>query len=242
MTAPYQAITPDLVPTSAQCRALFIPDDEQWIAAVTGALQLLTFPRAWQSTETGGLSPDDAATAWVEFFDKFCLKQGECRMIGEIICYAGGSSPDAHWLLCDGASLLRADYPDLFAVIGINFGATDATHFSIPDLRGRVGLGTGTGSGLSAYSLGDSGGEENHTLTTAETPSHSHSDTGHTHAEGIAAPSIGAAIVGVPVPSAIPAVGATGIGFAGISSTGADGPHNNIQPYLALNYLIVALP
>jgi len=242
MTARYEAITPDSTPATAQCRALFIPEDERWIAAVTGVLQLLTFPQAWEDANTGGLTPDQAATAWVDFFDKFCLKQGECRMIGEVICYAGSTSPDTRWLLCDGASLLRTDYPDLYAVIGTTYGAADGTHFSIPDLRGRVALSAGAGSGLSSYSLGDVGGEEAHTLTVAETPSHGHSDTGHTHSEGNALPAVGAAIVGVPIPSAVPAVGVTGLGFAGISNTGGDGAHNNLQPFLALNYLIVALP
>lgn len=163
-------------------------------------------------------------------------------MVGEIICYAGPTSPDSKWLSCDGSSLVRADYPDLFAILGTAFGSVDGTHFNIPDLRGRVGVGIGTGTGLSSYSLGDVAGEETHTLTTPETPSHSHTDTGHSHTEISATPSIGAAVTGVPVPSAVPGVAVTGTGFAGITSTGGDGSHNNLQPLVALNYLIVALP
>lgn len=163
-------------------------------------------------------------------------------MIGEIVTIAGISNPNpGNWLTCDGASLLRTDYPDLFATVGTTFGAVDGTHFSLPDLRGRVPLGTGTGAGLSTYALGDSGGEENHVLITAETPAHSHTDTGHSHTEGIASPAVGAAIVGVPIPSAIPAVGVTGAGSAALSATGGDGAHNNRQPFIALNYFIVAL-
>ena len=163
-------------------------------------------------------------------------------MIGEIIAYAGSASPDARWLFCDGSSLLRADYPDLFAVIGVAYGASDGTHFNLPDLRGRVPMAAGAGAGLSARSIGDAIGEETHTLTSAEVPSHSHVDSGHTHSEIVATPSIGAAITGVPVPSAIPGVGVTGLGVANLSSSGGDGAHNNIQPSLAINFLIVALP
>jgi len=239
MPARFAWLTPDLPPTEDICRVLLLPADATWLAVLSGALVELTDPANFE--QFGTATPEDCATVFSIMFDKFSANEGVCRVIGEIITWSGNTSPNPKWKLCDGSSLVRADYPDLFAVIGTTYGAVDGTHFNIPDLQGRTGLGSGSGSGLSTYSLGQSGGEEAHTLSTAETPSHSHSDTGHTHAEGIAAPSIGAAIVGVPVPSAIPAVGATGLGFAGISSTGGNGSHNNLQPYLALNYLIVAL-
>ncbi len=163
-------------------------------------------------------------------------------MIGEIIAYAGDTSPDVtRWLVCDGASLLRTDYPDLFDVIGSTYGAVDGTHFNVPDLRGRSASGAGSGVGLSAVAVGDMYGEEEHQLTVAELASHTHTDTGHTHTEGNAAPAVGAAIVGVPVPSAIPSIGVTGIGNASITSEGADTPHNTIGPRLGILYLIVAL-
>jgi len=86
----------------------------------------------------------------------------------------------------------------------------------------------GTGSGLSARSIGDSLGEEAHILISAELAAHS-------HAEVTASPAVGAAITGVPIPSAVPGVSTTG-------SAGSDTAHNNMQPSLAINYLIVALP
>jgi len=233
-------LTPDTIPGNTTCRVLLIPDDEGFIAVVTGALQSLVFPENWQ--KDGILTPDEAADAMMPMFDNFCFRQGTCRVVGEIIPYAGDASPNASWLLCDGASLLRADYPDLFVVIGTTFGNVDSTHFNVPDLRGRVPVGVGSGAGLTARALGDNFGEENHTLITSETPSHSHADSGHTHSEGTAIPAVGAAIVGVPIPSAVPGIGVTGVGFASISNAGADGSHNNLQPALAINYLIVALP
>lgn len=233
-------LTPDTDPGSTHCRVLLIPDEVDWLAIVSGALLPLT--KAENFEPYGTSSPDDTAARFSIMFDDFVFQQGTCRVIGEIVCYAGSSSPDTRWLSCDGSSLLRADYPDLFSVIGTTYGAADGTHFSLPDLQGRAVIGTGTGSGLSPRSLGDSLGEETHTLVTSEEAAHTHTDTGHTHVEGIAAPAIGAAIVGVPVPSAVPAIGATGAGFAALSSSGGDGAHNNIQPSIALNYYIVALP
>jgi len=232
-------LTPDTAPADTICRVLIIPADFDWLAIVSGAIVELTNPANFQAEGTA--TPQDCADVFSAMFDGFSLNEGVCRVIGEIICYGGSISPSSKWLICDGSSLVRADYPDLFSVIGISYGAVDGTHFNIPDLRGRVALAAGTGPGLSTYALGASGGEEDHTLVTAEVPSHSHIDSGHLHTEGSALPAVGAAIVGVPIPSAVPTASVTGSASANLSSSGGDGAHNNRQPYLALNYLIVAL-
>lgn len=232
-------LTPNTLPADTLCRVLFIPNDLSWLAQVTGALQELTFSYNWE--QFGSVTPEQAAEAMRTMFDMFCFDEGVCRVIGEIICFAGSTSPDARWLLCDGASVLRADYPDLFAVIGTTYGSADGSHFNLPDLRSRIPLGAGTGSGLSTYALGATGGEETHTLTNAESPTHSHTDSGHSHTEVTAIASLITIGAGVPTPSAVPGVGVTGTGFASIGNSGSGGAHNNIQPYLALNYLIVAL-
>jgi len=232
-------LTPDIAPGDTVCWTLTIPNAPDWLAIVSGALLVLGQPYSFE--QYGTETPINTAKTFRDMLDNAIFHIGTCRVIGEIVCYAGSTSPTSDWLLCDGSSLLRVDYPSLFAVIGTMYGATDGTHFNLPDLQGRTIVGVGTGSGLSARSLGDSFGEETHTLITSETPSHSHVDTGHTHVEGIAVPALGAAIVGVPVPSAIPGVGVTGDGSAALSATGGDGSHNNIQPSIALNYFIVAI-
>jgi microcystin-dependent protein len=233
-------LTPNTAPGAVASRCLFIPDDPEWLAIVAGALITLTFPHNFE--QYGTATPQETADVFVEMFDNFSFNVGVCRVIGEIVSVANSSNPNpTNWLLCDGSSLLRTDYAELFSAIGTAFGSADGTHFNIPDLRGRTVVGVGTGAGLSARALGDSFGEETHILITSEVPSHSHNDAGHSHSEGIASPSVGAAITGVPVPSAIPAVGVTGVGFASIGTSGGDGSHNNLQPSLALNYYIVAL-
>lgn len=218
-------LTPDTIPTDTICRVLFIPNNQEFLANVTGALQLLTFPDSFVSY--GALTPQETADAYIPMFDAFCFNQGVCRVIGEIITYAGSTSPSSNWLPCDGSSLLRVDYPDLFDVIGTIYGAADSTHFSVPDLRGRDAIGLGTGAGLSSRAIGDSFGEETHVLTVGELAAHVHS-TGNSVLLGTLAP--------IPFdglgPNPLPAV--TG-------STGNDDPHNNMQPSLVINYLIVAL-
>lgn len=64
---------------------------------------------------------------------------------GMVSPYAGAAAPDG-WLLCDGSSLLRATYPDLFTAISTTFGTVDGTHFNVPDMRGRLPVGVGTGT------------------------------------------------------------------------------------------------
>jgi len=232
-------LTPDDPGAGFICRPLFIPNGLDWLAIVTGALNELVYNYNFE--EYGTTSVADTVAAFQTMFDHFCFDdETGCRMIGEIILFAADTSPSPNWLACDGASLLRADYPDLFAVIGTAFGSADGSHFSVPDLRGRAMVGVGTGASLTPRALGDNFGEETHTLITAEIPSHTHLDTGHTHVEGIAVPAVGAAIVGVPIPSAVPGVGATGVGTAALSSVGGDGAHNNLQPSIALNFFIVA--
>lgn len=208
--------------------------DVQYLSIVAGCLDDLRFPDNFQ--QVTGITPQQAADAFLKMFEQFNF-DGDC-MIGQIIAYVSTSAP-AGVIACDGSTQLRTAYPDLYAAID-PFYVVDADHFTVPDLRGRVIVGVGTGPGLTARALGDLLGEESHVLTVAELASHTHVDAGHTHAESAAAPAFGAALVGVPIPSAVPVPGITGIGNASISSTGADTAHNTMQPSNALKYGIVA--
>jgi len=232
-------LTPNTSPTDTTCRALFIPNDPEFLAIVRGALEELTF--SYNFDEFGALTPAQTAAAFAPMFDAFCFDKGSCLLIGQIVPYGGSVSPDARYLVCDGSSILRTDYPDLFNVIGTTYGNVDGSHFNVPDLSGRVPLGAGSGFGLTTRANGQTFGEETHVITGSESASHTHIDSGHTHSEGNSLPAVGAAITGVPVPSAVPSVGITGLGAAAISSSGGDGAHNNIQPSLVITYLIVAL-
>lgn len=210
-------LTPDTLPADTICRVLFIPNSLDWLAQVTGALQELTFPYNWE--QFGAVSVDDAVQAMSTMFDLFCFNEGVCRVVGEIVLFAGATPPDTRWLVCDGANLLRADYPSLFTVVGTTYGSVDGTHFNLPDLRDRVPMGVGTNV------LGAALGESTHTLTTGEMPAHT-----HTEGNAISVPGV---VGEIPALVASPSTSITG-------SAGGGGAHNNIQPSLAMNYFIVA--
>lgn len=130
------------------------------------------------------------------------------------------------WLLCDGAAVSRATYAALFTAISTTYGAGDgSTTFNLPDLRGRVPVGVdGTAARLTASdALGQSGGAEKHTLTTAEIPAHTH---GYSGANIVATVDAGSTV------NLANAFSAT------TTSTGGGGAHNNMQPYQIVNWLV----
>lgn len=102
--------------------------------------------------------------------------------------WAGASDPaSGKWVICDGRTLSIQTYPDLYAVLSTtwNTGGEPAGDFRIPDLRSRVTVGAGQGAGLTSRTLASQFGEEAHSLTTAELPSHTHTgvtgNNNHTH-------------------------------------------------------------
>jgi microcystin-dependent protein len=110
---------------------------------------------------------------------------------GAIVQFAGTAAP-AGWLLCQGQSLLRTDYNALFTAIGTTYGAVDGTHFTLPDMRGRVPVGKSAAGTF--VNLAATGGEELHTLALSEIPAHSHS--GSTSAVGAGTPAGTVAVAG----------------------------------------------
>jgi microcystin-dependent protein len=94
-----------------------------------------------------------------------------------VIWEYGAASAPTGWLLCDGSAVSRATYSALFGIISTTFGVGDgSTTFNLPDHRGRVGIGSGTGDAAdaTAHALGSKGGTETHTLTLAQMAAHDH--------------------------------------------------------------------
>jgi microcystin-dependent protein len=159
--------------------------------------------------------------------------------------YVGTVAPSG-FLLCDGSEVDRTIYAALFAICGIAFGqGNGTTTFNLPDLRSRIPLGAGAGPLLTARSVGQKGGEENHLLSVAELASHGHtasvSDPTHSHTvpyvqnAGYGNASSG---VGEPGNRTVPSgYSATGIQVS-IGANGGNAGHNNMQPYTVLTYIV----
>lgn len=97
--------------------------------------------------------------------------------IGSVMPFAGSSSPDATWLVCDGSAISRTAYAALFAVLGTTYGSGDgSTTFNIPNMKGRVPVGLDAGQ-TEFDALGETGGAKTHTLSEAELPAHGHTFT-----------------------------------------------------------------
>lgn len=224
-------LTPENANAPVICRRVFIPNE--FLSVVDGALTMLTLPYNWE--QFGALTPDECAEIMLDMYNDY-LREACPVAIGAILPFATTDPPQGS-LECDGAEYLREDYPLLYAVLDAVF-IVDADHFVVPDLRGRVVLGAGTGGGLSTYSVGEAGGIEAVTLDIGAMPSHSHTNTPHTHTEITAVAAIINGGLEAPAAAAVPGAGITGATSVTIDSTGGGGSHENRQPFIALRHCI----
>jgi len=156
--------------------------------------------------------------------------------VGSVISFAGSSAPSGY-LLCDGSAVSRTTYANLYLTIGTTYGAGNgSTTFNLPDLRSKMIVGVGQGTGLTNRPLASSGGEESHVLTINEMPAHKHNTTVNSANEvstiGGYAASSQSMFFGTDRSAT------TGSYNAAMGNTGGGLSHNVMNPFLALNYII----
>lgn len=159
--------------------------------------------------------------------------------IGAIQIFAGDFAPRG-WALCAGQILQISQNTALFSILGTTYGGNGTTTFALPDLRGRMPIGVGASPGLTPRNLGEKDGSETVTLTTAQIPSHTH--TYNALSGNREKPSPTGNFLGV-APGPFYAEMNTGdtllpMNPAAISPAGGSQPHNNMPPYLGLNFII----
>ncbi|MDD5058038.1 MAG: tail fiber protein [Sideroxydans sp.] len=162
--------------------------------------------------------------------------------IGQISIFAG-NYPPVNWAFCNGQAMSVSEYQMLFALIGTTYGGNGVTTFMLPDLRGRVpvGIGTATGGTIN-WVAGMSRGNETVTLTEAQIPPHNHPLQATSQPATLSTPG-GNTL-------AADAGGAGDFSFTddtsaitpflstAVSAEGGSLPHNNVAPFMALNYII----
>lgn len=159
--------------------------------------------------------------------------------VGEIRLFAGYYAPTG-WKFCDGTSLNRNSYMNLFAVIGTTYGGS-GENFNLPDLRGRVPVHSGTGPGLTQRSCGNSFGAEKVTLTTENLPTHNHKvclsgETAATTSEPRG--NYLADSVKFNIYRERGAGGECALAPETIDATGTEAPHENMMPSHCINFII----
>jgi microcystin-dependent protein len=164
--------------------------------------------------------------------------------VGEIRIFGGNFAPSG-WAFCDGQLMSIAENETLFQLIGTTYGGDGQETFAAPDLRGRVPMHMGTGSDGTTYIEGEKAGVESVTLTTNQLPQHSHTLL-VSGAAGTTATPVGSYLSTqgpagtTQVYAYIPYTGTTQVALnpATFMPVGGSQPHDNMQPYLGLNFII----
>lgn len=151
--------------------------------------------------------------------------------VGEIRIFAGNFAP-AGWNLCEGQLLPISEYETLFNLIGTTYGGDGQSTFGLPDLRGRIPLHFGNG-----FTLAETGGAEQITLSVQQIPSHSHPWLATTATATNSSPVSNALAQGTAAfyDNSTPSTPMAG---GMISPVGGSQPHENRQPYICINYII----
>jgi microcystin-dependent protein len=163
--------------------------------------------------------------------------------VGEIRLFGGDYAPEG-WLLCNGAAVSISTYQALFSLVGTIYGGDGVTNFALPDLKGRVPIGSGQGVGLQNYPLASFGGSQTQSLTTANLPSHTHSLNVSNTLASTSTPGSGVTLGTLADPmrfyvdSSQPVTATVNFSTNAISTVGGGVAHNNTMPMLAMTYII----
>jgi microcystin-dependent protein len=157
--------------------------------------------------------------------------------VAEIRMFAGNFAPTG-WALCNGQIIPISQNTALFALIGTYYGGDGKSTFALPNLQGCVPMQPGQGAGLSNHNLGESGGAANITLLTTEIPAHTHNLRAVPGASNQVDPTNNSLAFGrYALYNQLPNSPVTMANEA-LALAGQGEPHNNLQPYLVVNFII----
>jgi microcystin-dependent protein len=159
--------------------------------------------------------------------------------VGEIRLFAGNFAP-AGWAFCDGQLMPIAENETLWFLIGTTYGGDGQETFALPNLQSRVPIHMGTGPGLSSRQIGEQGGTEQVTLTTQQIPAHSHAAMCRSTPAASTSDPANAVWAASDVNQYSDQAPTVAMGTPNILSTvqGGSQPHDNMIPFLCVNYII----
>jgi len=158
--------------------------------------------------------------------------------VGEIRLFAGNFAP-AGWMFCQGQLLPISQNETLFNLIGTTYGGDGQETFALPDLQGRAPMHMGTSpADGQTYQLGEKGGVESVTLTTQQIPVHSHAFLGSSNAATLTSPSNSVVGTSAQVDYLTIATASVAMNANSITPVGGSQPHENMQPYLCVSFII----
>src|SRR5260370_19768784 len=159
--------------------------------------------------------------------------------VAEIRIFGFNFAPKG-WAFCDGQLLPLSQNTALFSLLGTTYGGDGKSNFALPDMQGNAPMHPGQGPGLSLHDLGETGGSDTVTLLESEMPSHSHGVLANINQSNLAAPSPTVTFARSNPGTAYKTTTQNTVNFSdnAIAPAGGDQPHNNMQPYLTLNFCI----
>lgn len=159
--------------------------------------------------------------------------------IGSIMMFGFNFAP-LDWAFCNGDSLSIANYTTLFALIGTNFGGDGVQTFNLPDMRGRVPVHQGQAAGFPQFSMGQRGGEETVTLNASQMPIHNHTVNANSASGDTGDPKSAIFANSGATDREYLSTGAANIHMSSqtMTSNGGNQPHDNMQPFLTVNFCI----
>jgi microcystin-dependent protein len=142
------------------------------------------------------------------------------------------------WAFCNGQLLPISQNTALFSLLGTTYGGDGKSTFALPDLQGSAPMHPGQGPGLSLHDLGETGGTATVTLLQSEIPSHAHAANA-SQGDGIErTPKDQLLSTGIGISQYQAPGGLTSMAATSVTAAGGDQPHNNLQPYLTMNFNI----